>query len=66
MAVLQIVEEWKTFRNHLRQSEPEAIPVPMCTEPESRQSWIVSLKHKTTICAVLSPSHTIQLQAGKF
>ena len=67
MAVLQIIEEGKTFRNHLKPSQPAvSIPAAKSVDPERKQTWTVTLKHKTTICAVLSPSHTIQLQSGNY
>jgi hypothetical protein len=66
MAVLQVIEEWKTFRNRFNQSKPVKIPTVKDSEQETKQSWTVSLKHKTTICAVLSPTHTIQFQAGTY
>lgn len=64
MAVLQVIEEWKGFRGHFTQPKPVKIPSPNQSESETKQSWTVSLKHKTTICAILSPAHTIQFQAG--
>jgi hypothetical protein len=59
-----VIEEWKTFRNRFNQSKPVKISTVKDSEQETKQSWAVSLKHKTTICAVLSPTHTIQFQAG--
>ncbi|KAK4026287.1 hypothetical protein OUZ56_015296 [Daphnia magna] len=63
MAVLQVIEEWKGFRGHFTQPKPVKISSPNQSESETKQSWTVSLKHKTTICAILSPAHTIQFQA---
>lgn len=64
MAVLQVIEEWKTFRNHFRQPPTERNLASEKTDIDTKPSWTISLKHKTNICAVLSPKHTIQLQAG--
>jgi hypothetical protein len=66
MTVLQVIEEWKTFRNRFNQSKPVKIPTVKDSEQETKQNWTLSLKHKTTICAVFSPTHTIQFQAGIF
>jgi hypothetical protein len=65
MAVLQVMEEGKTFRNRFNRFKPVKIPTIKDSEHETKQSWTISLKHKTSICAVLSPNHTIQFQAGK-
>ena len=64
MAVLMVVEEFKNFHNHFNQFDAINIPVVKHSDPEIKRSWAVTLKHKTTICAVLSPTHTIQFQAG--
>ena len=64
LAVLQVIEEWKTFQNRFNQFKPVKIPTVKDSEHETKQSWAIALKHKTSICAVLSPTHTIQFQAG--
>ena len=66
LAVLQVLEELKLFRNHVKLSPSvESPPSTPDQETNARKSWIVSLKGKSNICAALSPSHTIELQAGK-
>lgn len=64
LAVLQIIEELKTFRSLLNQRELPSNPTAKKTESGTKRSWILFLKHKTSICAILSPKHTIQLTAG--
>ena len=68
LAVLQVFDELKLFRNHMKLSPTDESPppVPHSEETASRKSWVVSLKGKTTICAALSPQHTIELQAGYY
>lgn len=65
MAVLQVIEEWKAFRSNFTESRPLDIPSANQCEPEAKQTWIVSLKERTIIRAILSPTHTVQFQAGK-
>jgi len=65
LAVLQVLDELKLFRSHVKSSSVESPPLaPLSKEAPSRKSWIVSLKGKSKVCAALSLHHSIELQAG--
>lgn len=67
MAVLQVVDEWKTFRSQVQGTKPLEVPkVNAHTEPDVKRTWIVSLKGRSVVHATLSPSHSIELQAGNY
>lgn len=70
LAMLQVLDEWRQFRQHMiRSSSDASFAQDAGSESGSKSSgktngWTISLKGKTTICAALSPQHTVQLQAG--
>lgn len=65
MAVLQIIDEWKSFRSKFQESKPSDIRRHHAKdEINVNRTWVVNFKGKSVIHATLSPQHSIEFQAG--